>query len=907
MFTFSSILVTICLVLIGLALRHNYLRSKQHNDNNQQESDADDIAYHKYLNTHASVIETIYRQILPFTDSYCSNAESAQKVANIARKLPLFPFKKNTHLEHPLSSSYQAIHTYVTHSEKLRTAHNTSFLEREKSRTKTYFETLLSHPLDKQQIDAILHDDDNTLVIAGAGCGKTTTVQAKIAYILYNKLAKPADILVLSFAKKNTDDLKEKLAHLGINCRTFHALAYQITKDGDAEPDILPPNEAERIITDIHHRMCTDKTYLSAFNDFVLNGLRPILSNSEFKNYAAYMDYLKDSEFESIQGLLAKRQFLMYGRNKGMVGEFVKNGEHCYIANFLFLHDISYSYETPFFGALDSDEKAALDKRLKRYKPTFTIYLHGYDAQRIKTCPSPQDHLIFIDHFTTADCEDTIIWRDDLHKSCRTKYIKSYAHEFREKTIEENLINHLSKYGIPLRRKSNEDIYKILEEAYGKEIDTVLKLIQTFITLFKSSGQTFDKLIQNNHQQFRQDVELQNRNEQFFDLVHHIQLAYQERLKQLKKVDFDDLIHSATLKIKNNRYLHAYKYIIVDEFQDISINRCKLLLALKKQRYCKLFAVGDDWQSIYRFSGSDLTLFNRFEEFFGHTVVRKIENTYRFAEPMISISSRFILKNPNQIKKTLRNPNDRKTEVFFEYTQDNISHFNQDLLHVLQKLYTQYGEKLQHKSLLLLGRYQHDINRIHDCPEVKVSKKQSYIEVRTLLRDIQIDKHGNTIRNNQIQLDKKVDFQTVHSAKGLEADIVILINCEGGKYGFPAELSDDKVLNLLLSGDDQYPNSEERRLFYVAMTRAKEKFYFLLNRSKQSKFIRELYLDYVGPLAKSAQQCERCGAELRFIKNTSSKMGTSQMYGCTNFRYGCDYTTFRKTTAENAVLNNDGY
>ncbi|SKB61922.1 DNA helicase-4 [Sphingobacterium nematocida] len=907
MFTFASILVTICLVLIGLALRYNYLRSKQHYEDKQQKSDADDIVYHKYLNTHASVIQTIYKQILPFTDSYCSNNELAQKVAYIERKLPSITFKKNIHLDNSLSSSYQAIRTYVTHGEKLRIAHNTSFLEREKNRSKKYFQTLLSHPLDKQQVDAILHDDDNTLVIAGAGCGKTTTVQAKIAYLLYNKLAKPTDILVLSFAKKNADDLKEKLAHLGINCRTFHALAYQIIKDGESEPAILPPNEVERTIIDIHHRMCTDKTYLSSFNDFVLNGLRPILNNSEFKNDAAYIDYLKDSDFESIQGLLAKRRFLMHGHDKSMVGEFVKNGEHCYIANFLFLHDIPYSYETPFFVSLREEEKAALDKQLKRYKPTFTIYLNGYDAQRIKTCPFPQDHLIFIDHLPTAEYKDTLIWSDDLHESYRSRYIKSYAHEFKEKTIEETLISHLSKYGVPLRRKSNEDIYKILEEAYGKEIDAVLKLIQTFITLFKSSGQTFDRLIQSNSQQFRQDGELQNRNEQFFDIVHRIQLAYQERLKFLKKVDFDDLIHSATLKVKNNRYQHAYKYIIVDEFQDLSINRCKLLLALKKQRYCKLFAVGDDWQSIYRFSGSDLTLFNQFGEFFGHTVVRKIENTYRFAEPMISISSRFILKNPYQIEKTLRNPGNRKTEVFFEYTQDNISHLNQDLLHVLQKLYAQYGQKLQHKSMLLLGRYQHDINRIQDAPDVKVSKKHSYIEIHSLLRDIQIDRHGNTVRNNQLQLDKKIDFQTVHSAKGLEADIVILINCESGKYGFPAELSDDKVLNLLLSGDDQYPNSEERRVFYVAMTRAKEKFYFLLNRNKQSKFIRELHLDHVGPLASPSQQCERCGGELRFIKNISNKICTSQMYGCTNFRYGCDYTTFRKTTAVNAVVDNDSY
>ncbi|WP_164123372.1 UvrD-helicase domain-containing protein [Sphingobacterium sp. xlx-130] len=907
MFTFASILIIICLALIGLVLRYHYLRNKRQDEDKKLTLEADVNAFSKLLSSHSSDIQNIYQQILPFEDRYCSNTDLARKIAYIERKLPLLAFKKNVQIDNPLSISYQAIYTYVADSQKLRINHNTSFLEREKNRSKKYFQTLLSHPLDKQQIDAILHDDDNTLIIAGAGCGKTTTVQGKIEYLLYSGLAKPTDILVLSFAKKNADDLKKKLAHLGVTCRTFHALAYQIIKEDESDPDILPPNEVDRVIVDIHQRMCMDTTYLSSFNDFVLNGIRPVLNSGDFKSYAAYIDYLKDSEFESIQGLLAKRQFFLHGRDRRMTGEFVKNGEHCYIANFLFLHGISYSYETPFTASLDSGQGDSVNKQLKRYKPTFTIYLHGYDAQQIKTCPSPQDHLIFIDHFDVDETEDTLIWRNNIHQSCGSKYVKSYAQEFKDKTIEENLINHLSKYGIALRRKPNEEVYKILEETYGKEIDAVLKLMQTFITLFKSSDQTFDKLMKSNRQQFKQDIALQNRNEQFFYIINRIYLAYRDKLRQLKKVDFDDLIHSATLKVKSNRYLHAYKYIVVDEFQDISINRCKLLLALKKQRFCKLFAVGDDWQSIYRFSGSDLTLFNRFEEFFGHTIVKKIETTYRFAEPMIHISSRFILKNPNQIEKTLRNPDNRKTEAFFEFTQDGVAHLNQDLLHVLQKLYKQYGEQLQYKSILLLGRYQHDINRIIESQNIHVVKKQSYIHIHTLLRDIQIDKQGNTIRNNQLQLDKKVDFQTVHSAKGLEADIVILINCEGGKYGFPAELTDDKVLNLLLSGDDQYPNSEERRAFYVAMTRAKEKFYFLLDKNKQSKFIRELHLDYVGPLTPYTQQCKQCGGELRFIKNISNKIGESQMYGCTNFRYGCDYTTFRKSTKENTALSKDSH
>lgn len=772
-----------------------------------------------------------------------------------------------------------------------------------KAKYHRYFQTLLAHPLDPQQVEAILEDEDNTLIIAGAGCGKTTTIQGKVSYLLDHGLASPEEILLLSFAKKSADDLTAKMGHLGVNSRTFHSLAYQILKNSDQNPTVLSPNESEQLLVDIHHRMSRDETYLSSFNDFVLNGLHPIKNENEFDSYADYIDYLKDSEFESLQGLLGKRKYFVSDKDSSLRGEFVKNGEECYIANFLFLHGIPYTYDAPYSYLQNIAESAPYDKHKSRYKPTFTIYRNGVDDAR---------NIVYLDHLPisaaghspkffkgngqlspTAYYAHLLQWKEDIHRAHRTQYIKSYSYEFKNNTIEENLIDNLLKHGIRPKRRPNAEVYKMLEEVYGKEIDTVMKLIQTFINLFKSSDKSLEELFEANKKLFKGDAELVDRNDQLLTIIKKLYTAYQEELQKQRKLDFNDLINLAQEHIGQGKHRHPYKYIIVDEFQDISINRCKLLASLKEQQHTKLFAVGDDWQSIYRFSGSDLTLFHKFQDFFGHSSIKKIETTYRFADPMISISSQFLLKNPTQIKKTLRSLPNRRTDVLLEYNKADATSINESLLAILQKLYITYGDDLQSKSILLLGRYQHDINRLVKGNGITVAKKESYIQLDTVVRNIQMDKAGNTSQNSQLRLTKKINFYTVHKSKGLEADIVILINCENGKYGFPSELSDDKLLNLLLSGDDQYPNSEERRLFYVALTRAKEKFYFLASRNKQSKFVRELYTDFVGT-PKTARSCKRCGGELRFVKTVFGKMGTSKMYGCANYKYGCDYSSFVK-------------
>lgn len=907
MVTFSGILIAIIISLGALVIRYNYLKNKQ----KYEENEADRMGYAEYLNAYKKQINHIFNTVLPFEAEYCSWTTLDNKLSFISQQLPTYTIPKDHEMDSSLHEAYHAIVYYKSNANSLREIHNNAYIESEKIRLAGYFGTLFDHPLDAQQVDAIVSNDDNTLVIAGAGCGKTTTVLGKVKYLLHKKLAKQDEILVLSFAKKNVDDLKEKSGQLGIDCRTFHALGYHILKSKGKEPQVIAPNEADSLIVEVHQQLIQNQNYLASFNDFVLNGLRPIKNENDFESYADYIQFLKDSDFESIKDMLTKRRYFANKQSKGTI-RVTKDGEHCYIANFLFLHGLSYSYQASYPYLENIKHTGTCSKYKNNYRPTFSIYINGYDEDSIKSCPNPKEHIIFLDHHSLSsanahprffesqnigcDYQQLVEWKQNLHLANRTKSIQSYSFEFSDKTVEENLIAHLQEYGVRLVRKSNNEIYRLLEEAYGREIDAVLKLGNTFINLFKSNSTSFREIIKRNKVTFKADSELIDRNVDLLNIVKQLYSGYEKELKDSKKLDFNDLINQATLEVTKGTYLHCYKYIIVDEFQDISINRYSLLQALKRQSYCRLFAVGDDWQSIYRFSGSDLTLFKKFEDYFGYTLIKKIETTYRFSNPLLSISSGFILKNPSQIQKALRSGKEQKTKVFFDYSKKNGVAINETLLQILQKLFQEYGDGILNKKIGILGRYQHDIRQFESTASIMVETKKSCLLVHTILRDIQVDSHGNTVRNNQLQFKERIDFYTVHNSKGLEFDVVILVNCETGKYGFPAELSDDSILKLLLTGEDEYANGEERRAFYVAMTRAKERIYFLADKNRQSNFLRELYTDYVGtPLSQA--HCPHCDGELRFIKDISGRTGVSKMFGCANYKYGCDYTTFKQERA----------
>lgn len=302
-----------------------------------------------------------------------------------------------------------------------------------------------------------------------------------------------------------------------------------------------------------------------------------------------------------------------------------------------------------------------------------------------------------------------------------------------------------------------------------------------------------------------------NLNKKEIKLLNYIKQVYNLYNKYLIKtnqIDFNDMINISTKKVLNNEYIHNYKYIIVDEFQDISYQRYKLLLTLKNQKNYNLFCVGDDYQSIYQFAGSKIFLITNFEKYFGKTSIVKINQTYRFSNELAIISSKFIMKNKNQINKNIKsNKKLNKPVIIINTNKNNI---NKNLQNYINKL--EYNS-----TLLLLGRYTSDINII---------KNDNYIFINNKII-------------NKYRKDLKIKFYTVHSSKGLEADNVIILNNLNSTYGFPSKVKSISLINKLNNIEKNYL-LEERRLFYVAITRTKNRVYLLTIKSKKSIFIKEI-------------------------------------------------------------------
>lgn len=362
-----------------------------------------------------------------------------------------------------------------------------------------------------------------------------------------------------------------------------------------------------------------------------------------------------------------------------------------------------------------------------------------------------------------------------------------------------------------------------------------------------------------------------------------------------------------------------YKYIIVDEYQDISRQRYNLIKELSQLCNAKIMAVGDDWQSIYAFSGSILPLFTRFCEAVGYGQELKITRTYRNAQEIIDIAGTFVQKNSAQIKKELISPKRITNPVIIypysetfdkgkERPEGGKYHYlgiavNKAIEEILE--YNAAERKPRVASILLIGRYGFDARNL--C----YSKQFNYDEKTGRVYSV---KYGNKI---------KFQFLTAHSSKGLSADNVIIINAKDEIYGFPSKVDDDPVLNLVVSNDTSYNYAEERRLFYVALTRTKNRVFIVTPEKRPSEFIKELLSDpksypnvtLQGELKTDLSisnivkdRCPICGypMQLRWNKNYGLRL-----WICTNDQEICGFMTNDKRGGELSIQKcdwcKDGY
>lgn len=370
----------------------------------------------------------------------------------------------------------------------------------------------------------------------------------------------------------------------------------------------------------------------------------------------------------------------------------------------------------------------------------------------------------------------------------------------------QSLMNELLKYKVKINPVSNKELLKILKNN-GFYIE-MSSIFETLINLIKNNNQTIKNI---------KKIKLNHNDKVLLSLLEPIYLRYNEYLKINNLIDFNDMINLSTNCIKENLLIHNYKYVIVDEYQDISHGRFNLLMSLRNQKFYKLFCVGDDWQSIYRFSGSDISLITNYEKYVGSSYITRIENTYRFSSFIADISSKFIMKNPNQIKKKVNSKLNYKNAIKI-IEKNNYKECLNELEKELLKLEN-------YSTIYILGRYKSDL-------EILKNNKNFYQEYNYK------DKCLDIIYSKRIDLNIK--FLTIHSSKGLQSDYVIILNNKNSGMSFPSKITDLSLINLLLDNSDDYPYSEERRLFYVALTRCKKKVFLLSISNNKSIFIKEI-------------------------------------------------------------------
>lgn len=741
---------------------------------------------------------------------------------------------------------------------------NERYINQELKDNSDLFDDLDGKSLDSQQREAIVVDEDAVKVIAGAGSGKTFTIQGKVKYLTEKRDVDPSEILAISFSNASVDDLKERIAE-PIDIKTFHKVGKDILTQYNqySRPDT---SALKRIIK----RYLTKKALknediskkLIEFFSFYIN-VPP--SDDDIKYEGDLLDWQEGVDFSTL-----KRRFKNKQRET-LNNEIVRSYEELYIANFLFIYGIKYTYEKiysypnknferefnkfkEFLFSFNEEIPDELKNDITKDLLNLTDIFEEYEIKDYLPDFYLDDYNIYIEHFgLNRNCENHLIggksseeyvkemeWKRKVHKKYGTTLIETFSYYQSENRLLTRLAEKLQAQGVEFNEIDYREVYRILlENKTIKEWEDFIVLLKTFIELFK--GNNYDETKFKEFYDYvggLKDSFSKDRTIAFLKIVEEIYNDYEAYLLKIKKIDFNDMINKASDCIVKNGLDLPYKYIIVDEYQDTSFTRYNLLRNICDNIGAKIMVVGDDWQSIYSFSGCDVNIFTKFDNFFDVCETRYIEKTYRNSQQLIDASSNFVMKNPDQTRKELKSSKSLKYPiklVNFDNDFDEILKFELIIKNIINQ------STFKNKKILILGRNNKDIFNL---------LKNFNVENEYGKRKFEILGDEDKLRRNKFvkivyreSPDVNIEYRTVHQSKGLECDNVILINLKNWKAGFPNKMVDDPVLNFVKRNGDSFSYAEERRLFYVALTRTKNNVYLLSPYFKSSVFVQELKTD----------------------------------------------------------------
>jgi DNA helicase-4 len=693
-----------------------------------------------------------------------------------------------------------------------------------------FFERIEKSPLTDEQIRAVVEFDNRVRVIAAAGSGKTSVMVARAAYAISRGFVEPSRVLLLAFNADAATELQQRMGarlaaagidSAGVRASTFHSFGRSVIGEAsNRKPSIAKWVESGRDVDKIVE---------------IVDALRDESLDFRFRwdafrlLYGRVSDTPDGGEPDSYDRASRVRGFQTFH------GETVRSEGERMIADWLFLNGVKYEYERPY-------EHDVADSAHAQYRPDFFYpdvdVWHEHWALGADGTP-PE---------AFAGYQESMLWKKQLHGQYGTKLVETTWHEILNLSGFAKLVRDLERHGLTLDWNPDRPI----PGAQPLEHEQVARLVRTFMSHVKSNGLTREELARRIDAQ-RSPTTARLR--LFVDLYWQVHDRWELALRAANAIDFDDMLSIAADHVEADPALARYDLVLVDEFQDTSRARARLVRALVRGAGKYLLAVGDDWQSINRFAGADISVMTDFETIFGPATTERLQTTFRCSQPIADVSSRFVSVNPAQLRKEVRAVSAGTGQaVEIVRVPDRESLPNAIRNHVASLARREPAGT----TVDVLGRFNH---------ERDLAPASSYENLT-------------------------VTFRTVHRAKGLEADYVIVPNVTTGRYGFPSQIEDDPVLTLAMTGTDDFPFAEERRLFYVALTRAKRGVTVFTVAGLESPFVVELLDDpdvTVTNIGTDGEEttaehlpvlvCAKCGQGTLVLR--AGRYG--EFYGCSRF------------------------
>ncbi len=738
---------------------------------------------------------------------------------------------------------------FSEHADRLNRHH----LTKEMLDSRYFFDRVEKSPLTEEQAEAVICFDNRVLLVASAGSGKTSVMVAKAGYALQRGYFAADRMLLLAFnndaAKELRERLHARLVPLGLQAdqivaKTFHAFGLEVIGAATGRKPSLAPwcengQDLAELLQMVDELRDVDPIFRVQWDLFrLVFGQDLPKFGKEQENPDSWNRKTGTGGFWTLNGEVVKSR-----------GEMV-------LANWLFYNGVRYDYEEPY--RIDTADAKHRQYRPDFYFPDIDAYLEHWAVDAKGEPPAE-----FVGY------KEGMAWKRALHATHGTTLLETSMADLWSGKAFQYLETELTRMGIVLDPNPDRDV----QGRKPIENPRVARTMRSFLTHVKSNRLSIEDL----RQRLESGVAgpFRFRHAMFLRIAEMLWERWEQRLREARCIDFEDMLNQAADCIEQGRWESPYELVMVDEFQDASQARARMVAGLVNKPGRHLFAVGDDWQSINRFAGADLGVMTGFESRFGKAVTLKLETTFRCPQSLCDISSRFVQKNPKQIRKRVRSAKPNAENPIRIVSVKDERQVRAAVAARVQELAQEHVQTGRRLKIYVLGRYRRDevyVPSINSAPGADVQ------------------------------------FITVHASKGLEADHVILPRITSETMGFPSRVEDDPVLQLAMPSGDDFEFSEERRLFYVALTRAKQTVTLVTVERQESSFISELVRDFglkvfdADGVETADKLCPKCG--VGFLTLRSGRYGS--FYGCTNYKSCKRDTPAEQRVASSAALKRAG-